>query len=387
MKLTFPGLPSKRTALGGVIALIGAGFLGWFLLRPIAVAAQAVSRQAIVSEVMGTGTLEARVETSIGSKIAGRIESIPVDQGDRVEAGQVLLRLDDADLSRQVDVARANKAAAEAALERAQADQLRAEVVLAAARRELARTRELVSKSVVSQIDADKAQDLVGIAEAALGAERSAVTEGQRRVTASARNLDYQEARLTETVIKAPFPGLITRRHRESGDVLVPGSPVLTLISTEQLWVSAWADETEMGRLAVGQKARVVFRSRPEREFDAAVARLGREVDRETREFVVDVRVDDLPRNWAIGQRAEVFVAVDRVEDALTVPPRFISRERGEPGVFVRDGDRSRWRKVTLGLRGRGSVQVSEGLQEGQEVLEPAEARPLRDGARVVVSR
>lgn len=386
MKLTFASLPSKRTTLGVVVALLAAGVLAWFLLRPVPVRAHIVAKQAVVAEVMGTGTLEARVGTTIGSKIAGRIESISADQGDRVEAGQVLLRLDNADLSRQVDVARADKSAAEAAVKRARADKTRSEAVLAAARRELARIGELVSKGVVSQVDSDKAHDSVRIAEAGLGAARSAITEAERRATASARSLDYQAARLTETVLKAPFAGLITRRHREPGDVLVPGSPVLTLISTDQLWVSAWVDETEMGRLAVSLKARVVFRSRPGRQFDGAVARLGREVDRETREFIVDVRVDDLPQNWAIGQRAEVFMAVDRAEDVLAVPARLIRREQGAPGVFVREEDRSRWRKVTLGIRGRGVVQVTEGLQVGDEVLEPVGTRPIRNGARVVVS-
>lgn len=386
MKPTSASLPSRRTILGVVVALLGAGVLVWFLLRPVSVGAHVVSKQAVVAEVMGTGTLEARVGMTIGSKIAGRIESISADQGDRVKAGQVLLRLDNADLSRQVEVARADKSAAKAAVQRARADKVRSEAVLAAARRELARIRGLVKKSVVSQVDADKAQDSVRIAEAGLGAARSAVTEAERRVTASARSLDYHEARLTETVIKSPFAGLITRRHREPGDVLVPGSPVLTLISTDQLWVSAWVDETEMGRVAVGQKARVVFRSRPGRPFDGVVARLGREVDRETREFIVDVRVDDLPQNWAIGQRAEVFVAVDRAEDALAVPARLIRREQGAPGVFVHEGGRSRWRKVTLGIRGRGVVQVTDGLQGGEEVLESATKRSLRDGVRVVVS-
>ncbi|MCA8926410.1 MAG: efflux RND transporter periplasmic adaptor subunit [Planctomycetes bacterium] len=369
-----------------MLALLGAAFGVWLSLRPVPVGVHVVSKQTVVAEVMGTGTLEARVGATIGSKIAGRIESIPVDQGDRVEPGQVLLRLDDADLSRQVDVARADHAAAEAVVQRALADKVRSEAVLAAARRELARIRELASKSVVSQAEADAAQDSVQIAEAGLGAARAAVTEAEGRVTASARSLDYQAALLTETVIKAPFAGLITRRHREQGDVLVPGSPVLTLISTEELWVSAWVDETEMGRLAAGQKARVEFRSHPGREYGGAVARLGREVDRETREFVVDVRVDDLPQNWAIGQRTEVFVAVGRAEEALAVPARLIRREQGAPGVFVREGDRARWREVTLGIRGRGLVQVAEGLREGDEVLEAGAARALEDGARVVLS-
>ena len=339
----------------------------------------------MVAEVMGTGTLEARVSTTVASKIAGRIETIAVDQGERVVANQVLVNLDGADIRRQVEVARADEAAAEAAVERSRADRVKSQTILAAARREYERTRELVSKSVLSQVEADMAQDAVRIAEAGLGAASSAVSEAELRHTASARALDYQEARLAETVIRAPFAGLVTRRHREPGDVLVPGSPIFSLIATEELWVSAWVDETEMARLAEAQEARVVFRSKPKRDFKGSVARLGREVDRETREFIVDVRVEDLPRNWAIGQRAEVFVEVDRSPDALSVPARLIRRRGDQRGVFVNDQGRARWREVRLGIQGRGVVEVAEGLQEGDAVLERSDGRPLREGARVAL--
>lgn len=80
----------------------------------------------------------------------------------------------------------------------------------------------------------------------------------------------------------APFDGLIVARQREAGDVVVPGSSILTLISTDLLWIRAWVDETEMSRLAESQSARVVFRSEPERAYPGRVLRLGREADRES---------------------------------------------------------------------------------------------------------
>lgn len=378
-------LPSKRTAIAVLIVAVGVSLLAWLYAKPVAVGAHTASTQVVVAEVMGTGTLEARVSTTIASKIAGRIETIVVDQGERVEANHVLVNLDGADIRRQVEVARADRAAAEAAVGRSRADKVKSQAILTAARREYDRIRELVRKGVMSQVEVDKAQDAVRIAAAGLGAASSAVTEAVRRQTASARSLEFQEARLAETVIRAPFAGLITRRHREPGDVLVPGSPIFSLIATDELWVSAWVDETEMGRLADGQKARIVFRSKPAREFSGTVARLGREVDRETREFVVDVRVKDLPKNWAIGQRAEVFVEVDRSTDALAVPARLVRRRADATGVFVHSDGRAHWRAVKLGLQGRGVVEVKDGLQAGEAVLERSDGRPLRDGGRVAM--
>lgn len=369
-----------------VLALaIVAGGVAWALTRPSPALAHSVARGPVIAEVMGTGTLEARVRTTLGSKVAGRIEAILVDQGQRVKANQVLVRLDGADLKRQVEVARADQAAAKAAVTRAEADKTRFQAVLTAALREHERIRELVANNVLSQRDVDKAQDAVQIAEAGLGAAQSAVIEALRRETASARSMDYQEIRLAETVIRAPFGGLITRRHREPGDVLVPGSPVFSLIATDELWVSAWVDETEMARLAPGQSARVSFRSLPERDFSGSVSRLGAEVDRETREFIVDVLVSELPKTWAIGQRAEVYIEVERVEDALVVPARLIGRRDGASGVFVHEEGRARWREVVLGLAGRGIVEVKEGLKVGDQVLEASGKRGLKDGARVTL--
>ncbi len=370
-----------RLALVALL-LAGGAAAAWSQLRPVPVRLVPVERRALTAEVMGTGTLEARVEASVGSKVAGRITEVTVDQGDRVEARQVLVRLDDADIRREVEVRRADVAAAAAAVERARADLGRAEAVLGAAQREHERVSDLLRKRVLSQIEADQALDALRVAEAAAAAARSGVVEAERRHVASEQAQEGAEARLAETVIRAPWSGLVVRRDRDPGDVVVPGSPILALISTDELWVRAWVDETEMGRLAVGQPARVVFRSDPEGVYPGEVARLGREVDRETREFVVDVRVGQLPGNWAVGQRAEAFVAVARTEAAVAAPARLVVRRSGEAGLFVHQEGRARWRPVTLGLRGREWVEVSEGLAEGEALVEPV-AGTLRDGRRV----
>lgn len=158
--------------------------------------------------------------------------------------------------------------------------------------------------------------------------------EGQKELVAAEKTLEYHRARLADTEIRAPFDGLIVKRHRDPGDVVVPGSAILTLISTDELWISAWVDETEMGRLRTDQSARVVFRSQPERSYPGTVVRLGLEADRETREFIVDVRVLELPQNWAVGQRAEAFVEIARKDEVILLPAKFVIDGGDDPGVF-----------------------------------------------------
>jgi HlyD family secretion protein len=182
----------------------------------------------------------------------------------------------------------------------------------------------------------------------------------------------------------SPYDGLIVRRDRDPGGVVVPGSSILLLISTNEVWVSAWVDETAGARLAAGQPARVVFRSEPAKSYPGEVARLGRETDRETREFLVDVRVKQLPKNWTVGQRAEVYVETGRKESTLALPLRFVSWRGGKPGAFVIEQGKAKWREVKLGLRGLETAEVAEGLATGQVVCKPREAnQPLTEGQRV----
>jgi HlyD family secretion protein len=144
-------------------------------------------------------------------------------------------------------------------------------------------------------------------------------------------------------------------------------------------------DETVSASLSVGQVARVIFRSEPEKDYPGEVARLGRETDRETREFLVDVRLKTLPQNWTVGQRAEVFIETGRKSEALMIPQKFVQWRTGKPGVFVNDHGKARWRALTLGLRGRDTLEVVQGLALGELVLAPREPKqpPLTDGLRI----
>ena len=168
---------------------------------------------------------------------------------------------------------------------------------------------------------------------------------------------------------------------------MVPGWSLLQLISTDEMWVSAWVDETASTGLSLGQPARVVFRAEPAKNFPGEVARLGRETDRETREFLVDVRVKELPQNWTVGQRAEVFIETGRKTAAIAVPHRFVQWRGGKAGVFVNVHGQARWREVTLGLRGRETVEVLQGVAAGEQVVKPSETKKqeLNDGPRIAV--
>lgn len=341
----------------------------------------------VTSEVMGTGTLDARIKTTISSRIQERLADVLVDQGDAVSAGQVLARLDDGELKRQVEVAEAALAAAKSTAERVRVDEARAAAVEQQARQEHKRISDLVATRVSSLAEMDKAVEQLHVAEADLKRARAATAEAGQQVITAERNLDYHRERLTFAAIRSPYDGLITKRDRDAGGVVVPGSSILQLIATNELWISTWVDETASAALACEQKARVVFRSETGKSYPGEVARLGRETDPETREFVVDVRVSELPPNWTIGQRAEVFIETARKSNALAVPPTYLQWRGGKPGVFVAEDGKASWRDVTLGLRGNDAVEVTHGLSSGEKVVMRANPQQsaLKSGQRITL--
>lgn len=367
-----------------VVAIVAFGVYR-FKFRPAPVMAHTVATGEVRGEVMGTGTLEARVKTTISPRIQERLAEVLVDQGDAVKAGQLLARLDDAELKQQVAVAEAALAAARATVERVRADEARAQAVLQQAQLDHKRLTDLVASKTASQSDFDKSVESLRVAEADLNRSQAVIVEAQSQVFTAEKNLLYRREQMAFTEIRSPYDGLITRRDRDPGGVVVPGGSLLQLIATNEIWISAWVDETAMSTLATNQPARVLFRSEPARNFAGEVARLGREADRETREFLVNVRVTQLPPNWTVGQRAEVFIETGRKSGVVTVPASFVLWREGQPGVFVNDHGKARWQGITPGIRGLKEIEVTHGLSAGEQIVKPPadQKQPLAEGKRI----
>jgi RND family efflux transporter MFP subunit len=373
----------RLTKVAAVVAIIG-GIIYWARFQPIAVVSHEVSNGLIVSEVMGTGTLEARIKATVSPKISGRINNVHVDEGDRVTSGQLLVTLDDIELTQQVAIAEADVETRKAAIVRLETDITRASAVLDQAKTNYSRLSSLNQQNAISRDELDKAAEAQAIAASEASRADAALAEGRQALIVAERRLDFEKTKLTDSQINAPFDGLIVSRDRDPGDVVVPGSPILMLISTQQLWINAWVDETEMSALKPGQDAKVIFRSDSNSSLPAKLVRLGRETDRETREFIVDVEVLELPTNWAVGQRAEVYIETQRKTDVIAIPGRFVASVGGQTGVFLNRNGVVAWQLVELGLHGRELVEVTSGLQTGQTVILPnADGQHLRSGQRI----
>lgn len=366
------------------VVVIAGGIVYWMRFSPVEVQAFKAERGQLVSEVMGTGTLEAKVRASVSPKITGLLTQVLVDQDDRVVKGQLLAKLDDGDLRQQVEIARAELAAAKASVDLTVASIASAQATAAQAKSNFARLSTLQRSGATSQADLEKAQESAAVAESNLIRAGLAKIEAERLVAKAEVSLLYYQARLADTSVCAPFDGLVARRNHEPGDVVVPGGSIVDIVSTAQLWISAWVDETAIGSLSVGQPAKVVFRSAPASSLSGRVMRLAPETDRETREFLVDVGLESLPEKWAVGQRAEVYIETGRRNDVVCIPQRLVVWRGGQAGVLIDDGGKARWRKISLGLHGRENVEIIDGLTAGQIVIGvPQGASPPRDGRAI----
>ena len=263
----------RRTAVLLLVAAVVMFAVYRVKFRPLPVQAHTITRGEIVAEVMGTGTLEARVKTTVSPRIQERLAEVLADQGDRVKAGQLLARLDDAEAKQQVAIAESSLAAARQTLERVRADLARSEAVLTQAGLHQKRLANLASTQAVSQSDADKASESLAVAEADMRRSQAAISEAGAQTVVAENNLLFRREQLAFTEIKSPYDGLIIRRDRDPGEIVVPGASLMQIISNNELWISAWVDETAMPALAPDQAARIVFRSEPVRGYPGKAPR------------------------------------------------------------------------------------------------------------------
>ena len=376
----------RRTWKLALVVILAGGGVYYLRFRPVPVKAFVVKADTVRSEVMGTGTLDARTKITISSKITGRIAALGADQNDPVAKDRLLATLDDSDLRQQVEMASATRDAAKASLVRAATDIARAEAVLTMAKLSFDRSSKLFQKKAATGEEVDKSKEALDVGQAGLESSKAAKVEAEHQVLVAERTLKYQQARLAEARILCPLDdGLVTFRYREVGDIVVPGTAIMDVVGLKEVWVSAWVDESASAALAVGQPARVVFRSEPEKSYSGEVARLAKQTDRETREFLVDVRVKELPRNWSVGQRAEVHIQTGSKADVPSIPQRLLLWRDGKPGVLVDDGGKARHQEVGLGLKGRETVEIVRGLKIGQAVVTAADGdnSKLTDGRAI----
>lgn len=346
-----------------------------------------VRRQPFRSWVTASGEIVAARYADIGSSVMGRLVALPVREGDRVVAGQVLARID-------AVPAETETRAAEASLQALEADRAAAIAAESESARSLERARALREQGLTPQSELDAALAAADSARARREAAEKRIAEGRARL-ASARD------RLAKTEITAPMDGVVTRLAAREGEMVVvgvqnqPGTILMTLSDLSSIDAEVEVAEADVMRLAVGQPATAKLEALPGREFAGRVIEIGASAlplagtAAAAREFRVVVRLEPAGAELRPGLTCDVAILAEERADALTVPLQAVTLRAAESGaertgVFLVEAGRARFTPVETGIVGGLDIEV-RGVAEGATlVVGPyAALRQLADGAPV----
>ncbi len=353
------------------------------------VIAYQVSRGSIISEALGTGSIESRKTIELGFELTGRVTALEVDQGDHIVKGQRLAAIDPVTYEVEVSLAEQEVAYTQSTSRRLAADIDRAKAVLEGAQDNIKRIRPQVAKGASSAESLDVAEERVKVAAAELVRSQAALVEGSQLILSAKRRLDRARADLTKTIAYSPIDGIVIRREREVGDIAAPGTTILRIASTETIWASVWVDETYLNRLKLGLPSRIALRSAPDQMMAGTVVRIGKEVDRETRELLVDVAFKEAPNNLIFGQRVDLWIELARKENTLRIPAAALAHRSGSAGTFVEKDGRCVFLKLKLGERGRDQIEILSGIEANALVVLPVagDIKPLKSNQRIKIVR
>ena len=374
-------------AIALVAAAVGA-WLGWTRMRPptvqLTVARAATAGGGPGSVLDASGYVTARRQATVSAKITGKVTEVLIEEGMRVREGAVLARLDDTEARAQLDLARAQLAAA-----RSQLAEVRAQ--LEQAERDYVRQQGLYDRALVSpqSLDAALAQrDML----------RARLLSTQEQIKVAQESVSVAQVQLDNTVIRAPFGGVVVAKSAQPGEMISPISAgggftrtgIGTIVDMDSLEIQVDVNESYINRVTAGQPVEATLNAYPDWKIPGEVIAIIPTADRTKATVKVriaikskdprivpdmGVRVGFLESKPAGGTAAPAVTGV-------LVPPEAVRAEGNGSVVFVYADGRVERRAVTLGPDVGGQRRVVSGLRDGERVVLSA-AATLRDGQAV----
>lgn len=379
----------------------------------VEVRVEEVGRRDLVARVSSTGHIEPKTSVDITTDVAGRIVDLLVDEGQDVEEGDLLLRIDPAQYEAAVN-------RAQAALSQARANEAQARANYIQGQRDAERLQELEKRipDLVTDTEVEQAVTQAEVQKALWEAAEHAVEQAEA-------SLEQAQDQLAKTIIRAPMSGRITRRNVERGETAIigtmnnPGSLLLTIADLSTMEAVMEVDETDVPDVAIGDSASVEIDAFPDRRFSGRVTKIGNSSIRprtqgtgtdQAIDFEVRITLDDPPQSVRPDLSATADVITDTRDNALAIPitsltlmdaeeferlPSESVPEGEQPfgpegdveGVFVVEDDHVRFRPVEVGIAGESHFEVLRGLEEGAVVVSGSfqAIRELEDGSRVEI--
>jgi len=365
-------------------SVLAVAALAWYFTRPSLVAVSVITaeRGRVAATVSNTraGTVDACRRAGLSPAQGGQIAVLPVQDGDRVEKGQVLLELWNNDLMAQLSLAERDTKAAQS---RAQ----EACVIADVAQREANRLMMLLDDGLASEEDTERA---VGDAEA----RAAACTAARDTTQVSVARVDVAMAALERTRLIAPFDGVIAEINGELGEFVtpspvgIPTPPTVDLIDSTCLYISAPIDEVDAPLVKEGLTARISLDAFGERTFSGHVRRIAPyvlDLEKQARTVEIEAEIDD-PDQGALlpGYSADVEILLASEENVIRVPTSVIVNDTT---VFVFDEQAGRLeaREIETGIANWEFTEIRIGLSVGEQVVSSVDREGVADGAAVRV--
>src|SRR5688572_3042999 len=362
-----------------VVAVLAAA---WFVSRPepVAVTLVTAERGAVAATVSNTraGTVDACRRAGLSPALGGQIASLPVKDGDRVEAGALLLELWNADIKAELTLAERDA--------RASRSRAREACVLAdVAKRDAERSTKLHADGLASEEAADQATGRAESTAAGCDAAEDATRVADARV-------DVTKAHLTRTQLYAPFAGVIAEINGELGEFVtpspvgIPTPPTVDLIDASCLYISAPIDEVDAPRVRAGLPARISLDAFPDATFPGHVRRVAPYVlDQEKQARTVEIEAEfDNPEKGGLlaGYSADVEVVLEERADTLRLPTSVILPDKT---VYVYDeaAGTIASRPVETGIANWEFTEILRGVESGDRVVSSIDRDGVVDGAAV----
>ncbi len=353
-----------------------------------------VERGDLAKSVVATGKVTPITKVEIKSKASGIVTRLYVDAGDRVKKGQLLAQLDKEEIQAQVEQSKAGLQAAQANLQSSQADWQRAKVDaegpdVPLLKREYERALNMAKEGVVSQSDLDNANknyqlalNKQNVAKAQVTVLQAKIAQSQSQVVQDEANLKQLEEQLGYTDIVSPIDGTVLSRDVEIGDavssILVMGSSatlVMTLGDTSQVYVKGKVDESDIGKVYLGQAARIKVESFKDKTFSGKVTKIspmGVEKDNVTT-FEVRVSINNPGGELKAEMTANAEIILEEHKNVLQIPEGAIIYDKDKkafadvPDPNAKNGTRRV--ALNIGISNGARTEILSGLKQGDQVV------------------
>jgi len=354
-----------------------------------------VRQGAISSVVTATGTITAYRESKIGPKISGRCERIYAEEGDTIEKGQMLAQLDRSSLIIARNQAQAALVTAKATLnkvlagtrreliEQAEADFSSAKANLDWAQKEFSRNEALYRRHVVSEKSLDSIKMQLQVAEAQYkkaeeylqmakrGSTHEDIEVARAQVAQAEVALNMAEQNLEDSVIAAPFPGVVLQRFKNEGEFItsIPDTPILHIADIHKVNIEVGIPEGKIQDLCLGQSAEIKVDGYPDELFQGKVSLIRPLIDSATRTFTVKLEVPNPDHRLKPGMYARVKITLLEKKGVPIISRDTILNKDGMSYVMLVNNSKAREQAIKTGLAQGNRVEVIEGVSPGDLVI------------------